>query len=136
MTNENTGGPKGIEDTPDYVVVHKALGQPRYTIRYYFIQLTTLEAGFTLVFSVVIWFIIDGLNLSGRGIFGFLSWDWIPFFSLFGFILFFSIIHEKRPDLKIKELISGLFVPTRFKDFPDETWTPPKFRQCDENNQK
>lgn len=128
MTNEtnNTGGPKAAEDTPDYTAVHRMLGQPRYTFKLYMIKLTTVEAAFTGLFTVVIWFIIDGFNLSSREIFGLVSWELMPFFFLVFFPLLFSIIHNKRPDLRIQEIVSGFFVPTRFKDFPDTTWKPPK----------
>lgn len=119
----------GSEEHIDYVVVHRALGQPRYAVRFYFIQLTAYEGFITLVLTAILYLVIDQLNLGSRSIFGILSWEWMPIFTFFGLPLFFSVIHQARPDLKILETLTGAFVPTQFKDLPDKTWTPP-VRRC------
>ena len=119
----------GSEEYLDYVFVHRALGQPRYTIKFYFIQLTTFEAGLTAILMVAVWWIIETLNLSSRSIFGLLSWELIPFLIFFGLPVVFSIIHHARPDLKILETFTGAFVPTQFKDLPDKTWKPNRLKR-------
>lgn len=114
----------GSEEHIDYVVVHRALGQPRYAFRFHFIQLTTFEALLTGITTVIVYLIIDKLNLGSRSIFGFFSWDWMPFVFLIFLPLLFSIIHQARPDLKITETLTGAFEPTQFKDLQDSTWKP------------
>lgn len=114
----------GSEEHIDYVVVHRALGQPRYTFRYRFIQLTAFEAGITAALTIALWWIIDSLSLGSRTVFGIISWELMPFMLLIILPAFFSFIHYQRPDLKILEIISGAFVPTQFKDLPDKSWKP------------
>lgn len=116
---------QGSEEHIDYVVVHRALGQPRYAFRFYFIQLTTAEALITGITTVIVYLVIDKLNLGSRSVFGIFSWEWMPFVFLILLPLVFSTIHQARPDLKIIETLSGAFVPTQFKDLPDTTWKPP-----------
>lgn len=117
------------EEQIDYVVVHRALGQPRYTIRFYFIYLTTFEAFFSIVVMVTAWWIIGSLELSDRLALGFISWELLPFALLIIFPLGFSIVHHARPDLKIWETVTGAFAPRQYKDFPDKTWKPVKRRK-------
>lgn len=116
--------PHGSEEFIDYVVVHRALGQPRYTFKFYFIQLTAVEAGFSALVTVILWWIIQSLQLGSRKAFGLISWEVIPFFLLIAFPLAFSLVHLARPDLKIWETVSGAFAPTQYKDLPDKTWKP------------
>ena len=120
----------GSEEHIDFVVVHRALGQPRYAFRFYFIQLTTIEALITGITTVLVYLIIDKLNLGSRSVFGFFSWEWMPFVFLILMPLVFSIIHQARPDLKIVETLSGAFAPTQYKDLPDKTWTPSTHRRA------
>jgi hypothetical protein len=119
-----SNSPHGSEEYIDFAVVHRALGQPRYTFKFYFIQLTLFEAVFTLSVTLALWWIIQSLHLESRKIFGILSWEALPFFLLFGLPLIFSLVHLARPDLKIWETVSGAFVPTQFKDLPDKAWKP------------
>lgn len=126
----------GSEEHIDYVVVHRALGQPRYAFRFYFIQLSTWEALSTGITTVIVYLVIDKLSLGSRSIFGFFSWDWMPFVFLILMPLVFSVIHQSRPDLKIGETFTGAFVPTQFKDLPDTTWKPSTHRRTGKQNTK
>lgn len=120
---------EGSEEHIDYTVVHRALGQPRYTFRYWFIRLTAFEALVTAILTIALWWIIDSLSLGTRTVFGIISWELMPFMLLIILPLFFSFIHYQRPDLKILEMISGAFVPTQYKDLPDKSWKPSKRRR-------
>lgn len=122
----------GSEEFIDYVVVHRALGQPRYTIKFHFIQLTIFEASVSVLSTVLLWWIIESLNLGARLAFGLISWDIMPVFVLITLPVAFSLVHLARPDLKIWETVSAAFVPTQFKDLADTKWKPSNRRRSSE----
>ena len=117
------------EDAIDYVTVHRELGTPRYTVKFWLVRLTTVEA-FVTAFAVIgVWKAVETLGLSNRSLLGIISWEWA--WALTGLILvtLFSVVHLKRPDLKVLELLAGAFQPTQYADMPDKKWRGRKTRK-------
>lgn len=96
-----------------YLNVYRALKDPVYRVRFFFIRLTDGNLMVCILVAMVIWFVIDNTGTGQWSIVGDLltldPWGWLGSGTVFALV--FSLLHKLRPEGNTEQIVRGWRAP-------------------------
>ncbi len=96
-----------------YLDVYRALKDPVYRVRFFFIRLTDGNLMVSILVAMTVWFVIDNTGTGQWSAVGELltldPWGWIGSGVLAAML--FSLLHKLRPEGNTEQIVRGLRAP-------------------------